>query len=525
MTHSKPAKYHRIYFGIITIVIISVLVSVFSEVIVYFNSGADRKTALNIPPNLPESHVPTIKWLADDAVTGRQMEDFTRNQIVGDYIRGWYQQHLSYASNEVIGLKEYFTPSALPKVINSIKKLKNNGFQLYQTDLQHNINLHFYSADGQIVSFTDKQLVTKQRLYKQDTRERIYRGESTNDYDIVMLLDDGYWRVKNCVRKSSSEINEKSQIANNDSMVQVRGKQFFLNQAPFVPKGVNYYPQKTPWTFFWTKYESKIIKKDFALTRSLGFNTVRIFINFHDFNKGNVPIERLIQLQNLLDHAEEEGLKVIVTLFDFMGDYNLLNFTASDRQLESILYRFRNHRAILAWDLKNEPDLDYKYHATEDVQEWLVWMLKRAKKYDPNHLFTVGWAYPQNVDFLSNELDFVSFHSYKSIEVLSGEIDVMQAKIKDKPLLLEEFGLSTYQGLWAPFGKSEQEQADYFSSVKAVLKKKGNIPYVAWTLYDFSEVPSAVVGKLPWRKSPQKNFGIVSQNGRAKPSAKILGSE
>jgi hypothetical protein len=101
----------------------------------------------------------------------------------------------------------------------------------------------------------------------------------------------------------------------------------------------------------------------------------------------------------------------------------------------------------------------------------------------------------------------------------------MQAKIKNKPLVLEEFGLSTYRGFWAPLGKSEQEQADYFSRVRAILKQKGNIPYMAWTLYDFSDVPTGVVGKLPWRKNPQKNFGIISQKGNLKPSAKILGAE
>ncbi len=525
MTRLFSIKYHRILFGVITMIVTSIFVGGISEVIVYFNSGADRKNALNIPPNLPDTHVPSIKWLSDDDETGRKMEDFTRTQIIKDYIRGWYQQHLSYASGESIGLKEYFTPSALPKVINSIRKLKTNGLQLYQTDLQHHINLHFYSADGQIVSFTDKQLLMKQRLYRKDTKEQIFTDETTNDYDVVMLLDDGYWRVKNCVRKAPTDMVVEADSTNKESMIQVRGKQFFLTGVPFIPKGINYYPQKTPWTFFWTKYQSKIIKRDFALTRALGFNTIRIFINFHDFNKGNVPIERLQKVQNLLDHAEKAGLKVIVTLFDFIGDYSLFNFTASDRQLESLLYRFRNHPAIFAWDLKNEPDLDYNHHPTKDVQEWLIWVLKQAKKYDPNHLFTIGWAYPQNIDFLKNELDFISFHSYKPLDVLSGEIDVMQTKITDKPLVLEEFGMSTYKGLWAPFGKSEKEQADYFSSVKTILKKKGNIPYIAWTLYDFSEVPSSVVGKMPWHKNPQKNFGIVSQDGKIKPAAKVLGGE
>jgi hypothetical protein len=522
MTAEKPIKLYRIYFGIVSVLVFFLVIGFFSNVLAYFGTGADRSTALNIPPNLPETHVPKVNWLADDPETGRKMEENTRNEIIRDYIRGWYQQHLSYASNETIGLKEYFTPSALPKVKRGIEKLKSKDFTLQQTDLEHNIKLHFYSADGQIVSFTDKQLVLKQRLYNKKKGNKIYAGESANDYNVVMLLDDGYWRIKNIVRKPPTPVKADTMIANKDSMVQVKGKQFMYLNRPFFSKGVNYYPQKTPWSFFWTNYDSKIINKDFVLTKALGFNTIRIFINFQDFNKGNVPAERLSQLENLLDTAQSHQLKVIVTLFDFLGDYSLLNFTASDRQLETLLTKFRNHKAILAWDLKNEPDLDYNHHDKDDVKEWLVWMLKKAKIYDPNHLFTIGWAFPQDVDFLSNEVDFISFHSYKSLEILSADIDEMQKKGFGKPLMLEEFGLSTYKGFWAPTGKSEADQAEYFSKVKANLKQKGNISYLVWTLYDFSEVPSAVVGKMPWRKLPQKGFGLIKVDGTVKQGAKVL---
>jgi Cellulase (glycosyl hydrolase family 5) len=525
MTAEKPIKLYRIYFGVVSILIFFIVIGFFSNLLAYFSTGADRSTALNIPPNLPETHVPTIKWLPDDPETGRKMEEYTRNEIMRDYIRGWYQQHLSYASNATIGLKEYFTPSALPKVKRGIQKLKNDDFTLHQTDLDHHINLHFYSADGQIVSFTDRQMVMKQRLYNNKKGVKVYAGESTNDYHVVMLLDDGYWRIKNMVRKAPTLIKKDTLIVNKDSMVQVKGTNFMLLNKPYMAKGINYYPQKTPWTFFWINYDAKIINKDFALTKSLGFNTLRIFINFQDFNKGHVPDERLNQLQNLLDTAQLHGLKVIVTLFDFVGDYSLLNFTASDRQLESLLTRFSKHKAIFAWDLKNEPDLDYNHHDKGDVKEWLVWMLKKAKTYDPNHLFTIGWAFPQDVDFLSNELDFISFHSYRSTEVLSAEIDEMQKKINNKPLMLEEFGLSTYKGIWAPMGKSEVEQAEYFAKVKSILKQKGNISYLAWTLYDFSDVPSAVVGKMPWHKTPQKGFGLIKVDGTIKPGAKVLAGD
>ena len=264
------------------------------------------------------------------------------------------------------------------------------------------------------------------------------------------------------------------------------------------------------------------ILANFALVQSLGFNTLRIFVNFHDFNKGNVPAEQLDKLRQLLNMAQKYDLKVIVTLFDFLGDYRLLNFPATDRQLETLLTAFREHSAILAWDLKNEPDLDYKHHDIADVQEWLHWILKRAKIYDPNHLLTIGWAYPENAELLSKELDFVSFHSYKLPEELARGIDGLQKKITTKPLVLEEFGLSTYRGFWTPLGKNEEEQAKYFTQVREVLRQKGNIPYIAWTLYDFTDVPAEVVGKMPWNRYPQKSFGVLNAAGKPKRGLKVL---
>jgi hypothetical protein len=520
--YQKPIKYYRLYFGVISIVVASLFIGLMAKIIVYFNSGADRSTALNLPPTLPEAHVPRIKWCPDDAYVGREMEDFNRQTIMKDYIRGWYQQHLSGFSGEITGMKEYFTPTAFPKAINVVNELKAKGLRLHQTDLEHNIQLHFYSEDGQLVAFTDKQVTIKQRLYRKDNQQKIYSGGHTSDYEVIMLLDDGYWRIKNMLRKPATAVVKDTVEHDNHEMVQVKGTRFSLLGKPFVPKGINYYPQKTPWTFFWTKYDGQIVRRDFKIIKKLGFNTVRIFVNYNDFNKGNVPPERLIQVQNLLDNAQETGIKVIMTLFDFVGDYRLQNFTSTDRQLETLLRAFNKHPAIMAWDLKNEADLDYHYHDPQDVKEWLTWIIKRAKMYDPNHLITLGWAFPPNADFLSKEVDFVSFHSYKTTQELSFDIDKLQMKVFDRPLVLEEFGLSTYRGLWAPLGKTEQDQADYFAKVKQVLAQKGNIPYLAWTLYDFTDVPIDVVGKIPWHRNPQKSFGIIRANGHLKIGARQL---
>lgn len=522
MILSNRKRSYRAYLGIIVIIITSLSLSGIGKMWYYFNSGADRSRALNLPPNIPDAHTPLLEWLPDDPNTGRAMEAFTRQQLMSDYTRGLYQWQLSYLTGKPVGLKEYFTPSTYPKVLYTIKTLDLKNLTLHQTDLEHHIKLHFYSADGQIVSFTDKRVLHKQRLYKKNNK--LFSGESMADFDVVMLLDDGYWRIKHFVKKNPSTIDslKKDTLIDQRHFVSIKHNHFILEEKRFQPKGVNYYPQKTPWSFFWTKYDSTIIKKDCQRIHQLGFNSIRIFINFHDFEKGLVPELRLLQLGNLLNNAQQNQLKVIVTLFDFMGDYRLLNFASSDRQLETILHRFQGHPAILAWDLKNEPDLDFKHHPIEDVKEWLTWILPRAKKYDPNHLITLGWAYPENAALFKDKVDFISFHSYRSLEELELGVDLLKKQIGQKPLVLEEFGMSTYRGLWAPFGGNEEKQATYFESVKRILQRKGNIPYLAWTLYDFSDVPSDIAGKYPWQRIPQKSFGIIKTDGSLKKGASVL---
>ncbi len=522
MMFKNKKRSYRIYLGIIVLLIASLALSGIGKAWYYFNSGADRSRALNLPPNIPDAHTPLIEWLPDDPNTGRAMEPFTRQQIMGDYIRGLYQWQLSYLAGKPVGLKEYFTPSSYPKALNTISTLERKKLTLHQTDLEHHIQLHFYSADGQIVSFTDKRVLHKQRLYQNNTK--LFTTESIDDFDVVMLLDDGYWRLKHFVKRTPSATTslKKDSLLDKSKMVSIRKNQFWLYGKAFQPKGINYYPQQTPWSFFWTKYDSTIIKKDFRKIQQLGFNTIRIFINFQDFERGTVPELRLLQLENVLTNAEKAHLKVIVTLFDFMGDYRLLNFAPSDRQLETILRRFQKHPAILAWDLKNEPDLDFKHHPTEDVKEWLAWILPRAKQYDPNHLITIGWAYPENASLFKDQVDFVSFHSYRSLNDLTAGIDLLKKQVNSKAIVLEEFGVSTYRGIWAPLGGSEEKQATYFREVQKILKQKGNVPYLAWTLYDFSDVPADIAGKYPWQRNPQRYFGILKKDGSPKKAALLF---
>ena len=60
-------------------------------------------------------------------------------------------------------------------------------------------------------------------------------------------------------------------------------------------------------------------------------------------------------------------------LFRWVFCYSLLHWPDADRYLETLLTYFKNNPTILAWDLKNEPDLDYRTAGKEVVNSWLAY--------------------------------------------------------------------------------------------------------------------------------------------------------
>ena len=335
-----------------------------------------------------------------------------------------------------------------------------------------------------------------------------------------MLLEDGFWRIRHMEKDLPSK---KAVPAKIERDWKVSGDKIFYRGTLYNLKGINYYPQATPWDMFGEAFNIDTIGRDFKIIKNAGLNTIRIFIPYEDFGKAEVKEEKLAMLKETLNMAEENGLKTVITLFDFYGDYSIMDWTLTHEHARQIVSRFKDHPAIMAWDVKNEPDLDFESRGEERVVNWLKFLIWQIRKADPNHLITIGWSAPEAATTLKDAVDLVSFHYYKDIEKLSQDYKVLTQKIS-KPLVLQEYGISSYKGLWNPFGNNEDDQADYHHNMQDFFEEK-NLSYMSWTLYDFSKIPTTVVGRLPWRKAMQKKFGFIDQKGRKKKSFKYISSE
>ena len=480
----------------------------------FLNTGADRSTMLHTEIKSTQLYLPEITWDTSN-YEGRPMEEQSLKEIERDYLNSWYVKNLALGTNKKYGVDDYYTDSARVNIYNTIAYNEAHKLYFTSTTINHEPELLFYSADGQLVVFNDHNVAAYSESYENEVL--LDRSVDTSNYRVLMLLEDGFWRIRHIQKGRRQKVMDTAQAA---SDWKVQAKQLFFKGQSYKIKGINYYPQASPWDMFGDQFSTDTIKKDFKIIGDTGLNTIRIFVQYEDFGKADVKQEKIAKLKATLDIAEESGLKAVVTLFDFYGDYSVMDWTLTHEHVRQIVSSLKDHPAILAWDVKNEPDLDFENRGEGQVLNWLKSVITQIRKADTNHLITIGWSSPEAAQFLKDEVDLVSFHYYKSEDQLAGDFAILNKKIS-KPLVMQEFGMSSYDGMWNPLGYDEKDQAAYHKRMQDFFQKK-DLSFMSWTLYDFEEVPSSVVGSLPWRKARQKHFGFLDKDGNHKPAFNFI---
>ena len=503
----KRRNIKRIIIIGIFIVLNGLVLSGIGRLITYFNTGADRNTALHIELKQNSYYLPKIEWKPLNNA-GRRLNKQIISDLEKDYRNAWYVKNYALSKNDREAFDDFYTDSAKMHMQRTIDLNTTNNTTIKRTSLKHLLEAHFFSDDGQLFYFTDHEVVVQEAIFK--NKKRVHQYETVSSYDIVMLLEDGFWRIRHFVKRSPDSLT-----------IEPKSNYSPKKYKPF--KGINYYSQHNPWTSFWDSLSTDTLHKDFKLIKKLNLNAIRIFIPYEGFGKENVDYKKVEKVKQLLDIAHEHDLGVIVTFFDFFSNYDIFNYTLCDRHLEQILPLIKEHPAIWQYDLKNEADLDFKNGDKETVLAWLKFIAGRFKHHDPDTPITVGWSTPDEAHLLEDKLDIVSFHYYKPVNQFDKAVIELQQKT-NKPLVLQEFGTHSYNSFWFPFSKTLETQEKLYHDFQVHFQQFPNLSYVNWTLYDFPEIDSETFGMLPWRVKPQKNFGIIDVNGQMKPAAKHLTS-
>jgi hypothetical protein len=485
------------------LLVISILLFLTSTLYSFLNTGADRSKMLHTEIKKIEQYLPKVNW-ANDGNEGRSISEQKKNEVLNNYLDAWYVKQIAYKTNNEDGVADYYTKNARKNVNSILKYNKETKTTIDATTLIHNLDILFFSEDGQLIVLKDSNVLQYKKVFK--AGKLILESSDVSDYSIILLLEDGFWRVRHMVKESSEQFKNTS-------------KKTAIAYSSI--KGINYYPQATPWDMYGANFDIDIISNDFKIIKNADLNSIRIFVPYADFGKADVQPAKLEKLEKILDAATIQNLKVIITLFDFYGNYEVLDWTLNHRHAEKIVGKFKNHEAILAWDVKNEPNLDFNSRGKETVIAWLDHMVTFIKSIDKIHPVTIGWSNIESAVILKEKVDVVSFHYYENVENFESEYLKLKEKVKSKPVILQEFGLSSYGGFWRPFVSSEKKQANYYKKIQKVLTKN-SVPFMSWTLYDFDVIPKQVLGTLPWRTNPQKKFGFISNTGEKKLSFKYI---
>ena len=254
------------------------------------------------------------------------------------------------------------------------------------------------------------------------------------------------WVVFSCNKKTNTDV------------VSVSERQILVNENPYLIKGICYHP--VPKGSKDLSFNS--LDQDLALMVEAGINTIRVY----------APIDN----KDVLDKIHDAGLKVIIGFgYNQGGRFDILSGTFVD-----YINTFKNHPAILMWELGNE----YNYHPEwfeGDIKNWYKALKEAthlAHENDTNHPVTTAHGDLPDALALSicTNIDVWGMNSYRwdNPEAIFSEWEA----VSHKPMYLSEAGGDSYMTISRDgyeAGSNEKAQANANKNILNAIFKNQDI--------------------------------------------------
>lgn len=219
-------------------------------------------------------------------------------------------------------------------------------------------------------------------------------------------------------------------------VIKVLERQLIVNETPYFIKGICYHPvpKGSDQRSFYN------LTNDLALMVEAGINTIRVY----------EPIDDAA----VLDEIYESGIKVIISFgYNQNGNFDILSGS-----FVNYINTYKNHKAILFWELGNE----FNYHPEwfdNDIKNWYTSLnnaVDTIHEIDKNHpVATAHGELPKNLALTmcpSIDVWGINVYRWDNPESLFSEWN----SISSKPLYLSEAGADSFMTI----SKNNFEQGD-----------------------------------------------------------------
>ncbi|MFI1966366.1 cellulase family glycosylhydrolase [Streptomyces pathocidini] len=310
--------------------------------------------------------------------------------------------------------------------------------------------------------------------------------------------------------------------------------------APWI--GANFW-SRTGGPLMWRNYDPTVVRAELRVLREHGLNTTRSFFYWPDFHPEPHRIDEVLtgRFADFLAAHDEQGMRTIPTFIvghmsgenwdpawrggrDLYADVWLVGRQAwFVREMAS---RFKDHPAITGWLISNEMPIYGRVEGqdpapTDQVSAWaqiMVDAVHAAGARQPVSLGDGAWGIEvtgRDNGFSVREtgamVDFVGPHVYRmetdrTRQHYNAAYECELAAVAGKPIVLEEFGLST------DF-VSDANAGHYYRQTLHNSLLAGATGWIAWNNTDYDELWD----QDPYRHHPfEMHFGITDSAGRPK---------
>jgi endo-1,4-beta-mannosidase len=339
--------------------------------------------------------------------------------------------------------------------------------------------------------------------------------------------------------------------------------------------GVNYWPRSSAMAM-WSRFDLGEIDEDLARMASLGFQVVRFFVDWENFQPepDMLDVSAAERFLSVLDRIDARGLRALPTLFsghmsgvNFIPPWALEPGSRSERfrtysggrirpegigdfytgeLLEAQRFfvrelgeRSRDHAAILAWDLGNEFSNLRAPRTPEEAEHWSAALAHDL--FESSNVGATAGIHGEDITLernirpssLCEPLKFATMHGYPAYTAFArspGDPEVVPflynvtASCSHKRVFFSEFGTPLAAEPGQPAGPipglDEAGAATYAREVLERLHARGALGAMWWCWTDYDP---ALATLPPFDGAPHElHFGILRADGSERPVAKVL---